>query len=127
MAKDNLIHIKMDYGEAINSKRDILSLEMSILRLAKTIENYKHLKRKEFDLKEEIHKKTKETASTIRRLERILPKSKVPSKFRKEESEKEEKVDKKGKKTHIKEEDKDIETQLIEIQKRLNALQNKNF
>ncbi|MBS3076092.1 hypothetical protein J4429_06595 [Candidatus Pacearchaeota archaeon] len=40
-------YIKIDYGEAVSAKKEILSSEINLLNIAKHIENYKQLRKKE--------------------------------------------------------------------------------
>ena len=40
MANENLIHVRFGYKEAFQAKRDILSSEMALLKIAKTIQGY---------------------------------------------------------------------------------------
>ena len=60
MKDENLIHIKLDYGEALQSKKDILYTEMDLLRILKIIKKYRELRIQELDLKLEIQKKLRQ-------------------------------------------------------------------
>jgi len=121
MSGENLIHIRLDYREAFNTKRSLLSSQMYLLKLLRNIENYKFLKTKEFQLKQKILNKIKEAKTNIRVLEKILPKAKIPKSLRssKEESQKED--------SRIKRHDKNIESQLSEIKRKLDNLQRENL
>ena len=61
MSEGNLIHIRLDYEEAFDTKKSILSSQMYLLKLLRNIENYKFLKTEEFQYKQKILKKIKET------------------------------------------------------------------
>lgn len=124
----NLIHLKFDYDEALNSKRDILYSERSLITITKIINNYLSLKAQELNVKSNLHKKLRETATHIRKLQKLIPDVKIPKILRKEEHEEEE-----AKKEKVEEEkkhkekypvyDSNIESQLQEIQEKLQNLQ----
>jgi len=117
MPSDNVIHIKLEYEEAINSKKNLLSAEMNSLKIAKIIGRYRELRLLEFEIKSRIYTKMKEIKANIKRLQALLPEPKRP------------RILKKG---HIEEAQptakgeyysEDIEAQLKEIQRRLDELQ----
>ena len=129
-SNENLIHLKFNYDEALNSKRDILYSERSLITIAKIINNYLSLKNQRLNVRLDLHKKLKETTTDIRKLQKLIPDVKIPKILRKEEPEKEE--EKQGKKKEfrkpIKKEkypvyDDSIESQLQEIQRKLQNLQ----
>jgi hypothetical protein len=122
MKSENIIHVKLEYPEALQTKRDILFSEMSFLKIEKIINNYKVLRLEELKLREELYKKIRATKTNIGRLQRVLPKIKIPEILKKEEKEEKKKKKSKGKKQ---EEipDLNLEDQLKEIQKKLNDLQ----
>jgi hypothetical protein len=121
MSEGNLIHIRLDYEEAFDTKKSILSSQMYLLKLLRNIENYKFLKTEEFQYKQKILKKIKETKINIRALEKILPKTKIPKslRHRNEDPEKEN--------FKVKSRNKSIEGQLSEIKRKLDNLQRKNL
>lgn len=117
----NPVHVKLDFEEAITSKKAVLSMEMWLLEAAKNIETYKLLRMKELTLKENLKKKSKEARSSFKKLKAALPEPEMPKSVKKTESE-----------THIsphstKGKKGEVEEQLLEIQKRLDALQNEKF
>ena len=118
MIKENLIHIKLGYGEALQTKRDILSSQIGLLRIAKTIRGYGFYRSNELELKLILYKKIKELKMNLGKLQKTLPKPKIPDILKKEGQEKTEPKSKK-----IKSPERNIEEQLQEIQKRLNELQ----
>jgi len=120
MIKENLIHIKLEYGEALQTKRDILSSQIGLLRIAKTIRGYGFYRSNELELKLILYKKIKELKMNLGKLQKTLPKLKIPEIIKKEGWEKTEPKSKK-----IKPPERNIEEQLQEIQKRLNELQRK--
>ena len=115
MSDENLIHIRLDYREAFNTKKGLLSSQMYLLRLLRNIENYKFLRMKELQQKQRLVEKIRKT------LERTLPKAKIPKYLKKsgEESEKEN--------FKIKTHDRNIESQLSEIKRKLDNLQRENL
>ena len=113
MADDKLIHVKLEYENAIESKKNILALEINLLKIIKIIKKYHELKSREFELKQKLYQKARTTLTEIRRLEKNLPKLELP------EILKEEKPKKVSKKKIQKD---NIESQLLEIQNKLNAL-----
>lgn len=126
--EENLIHVKLDYGEAINSKKDILFTEMDLLRILKVIKNFHTLRSEELALKLKAHKKIKELQITMNKLHTLLPTIKIPKLLQKKEEKQEiQKIIKKTKlKPITKEKPKkysdEIEKQLEEIQKKLKSL-----
>lgn len=121
MSEGSLIHVRLDYEEAFNTKKSLLSSQMYLLKLLKNMENYRFLKTIEFQYRQKIAKKIKETKLNIRALERVLPKEKIPKYLRsdKEEFQKEN--------SKVKKRDKTIEGQLSEIKRKLDNLQKENL
>jgi len=76
--KENIIHIKLEYQEALEAKKDILSSEMNLLRIAKKIKKYREFREEELELKLELFKKIKETKANIGKLQKTLPTLKIP-------------------------------------------------
>ncbi|MFH1801675.1 MAG: hypothetical protein ABH804_02470 [archaeon] len=118
--KENLIHIKLEYSEAVQSKKDVLSSEMSLLKIAKTIKRYRALRSEEIKMKSKLYKEIKETSMNLRKMQTILPKIEIPQIIKKNNSEEfEEKI----KKTKEQNYDQSLEAQLREIQERLRTIQ----
>ena len=118
MNKENLIHVKFGYGEAFQAKRDILSSQMILLRIAKTMKGYDFYRSQESELKSVLYRKIKELKINIGKLQKTLPKPQIPDILKEEWPEKTELKSKK-----IKPLERSLEEQLQEIQKRLNELQ----
>jgi len=118
MIKENLIHIKLGYGEALQTKRDLLSSQIILLRIAKTIRGYDFYRSNELELKSILYKEIKGLKMGLGKLQKTLPKLEIPNIIKKEGQEKTEPKSKK-----IKSPERNIEEQLQEIQKRLNELQ----
>jgi len=116
MKNGELIHVKFDYGEALQSKRDILYIEKSLLTINSKMEKYLLLRVEELKTRLNLHKKSKELTASIRKIQRNIPQVKFLKKSEEKEEDKEPKIEKKKY-------DNSIETQLQEIQKKLNDLQ----
>ena len=117
--KKELIYVKFEYNELLEAKRDILGLEMQLLKIIKTLKQYHHLRIEELKKKEVLYKKFNQTSVKMRSLERILPKPKKPEILKHSHA---------GSKVEVKEtkvvaSDTGLEDQLQEIQNRLTELQ----
>jgi hypothetical protein len=113
----NPIHIKLEYSEALCSKRDILSSQMYLLNATKSLKRYRAFRQEEMNIKEKLQKKMKAFSLNIKNTLQMLPEPKLPELLKKgrEEVVKE--------KIKIKEPDtNDLEAQLAEIQEKLRAI-----
>ena len=119
MADEKLIHVRLEYEDAIQSKKDILSSEMDLLKIIQTIKKYHELRSKEFKLKIKLYRQIKTLLTEIRRLQKNLPELKIPKILKKHETK--EIISKKEIAND------DIESQLREIQEKLNSLGTNNF
>lgn len=118
----NPIHIRLGSEESLRSKKDMLTSEMSILKISQSISNYKNHRLRELTKKQLALKKLREAKRNITKLEKILPNLKLP-KILQDEKPDEEVMEVK---TNIKTSSKgsgNVEAQLREIQEKLNALQ----
>ena len=125
MPSENLIHIKLERGEALESRRDVLASEVALLKILKRINNYRIYRTKEFELKLTLGKKIKELKTSLGALQRVLPTLKIPKLLNKNVDE----IELEGKKALKKSlavKDLSIEGQLQEIQRKLDELQRKN-
>jgi hypothetical protein len=116
------IHIKMEYAQAKESKRKILSSEINLLEIKKHLSNYKQFRMEELTTKEKINQKIKKVKTEITKLEKILPKLKIPKILRKKEIE-EIRTIKEPKKEIKRINQSEIERQLMEIKSKLQQLQ----
>lgn len=115
---ENLIYVKLDYQEAIQSKKDVLLSEMGILKISKIIKRHHFFRLKESNLKLKLSKRIKEINMNIRKLQANLPKIKIPE-ILKKDSEEIGNIEK----TKEIQYDKSLELQLQQIQDKLNSLQ----
>lgn len=117
MVTENPVYLKVEYSESVYSKKNILSAEMSLIKIAKVIKKYKLLRQKEFILRMQIYKLIKETNAMIKKTKSTFPYIKVP------ERQKIDEMQIKEKRKAI-EDNKDLERQLQEIQEKLRELEN---
>lgn len=115
-----IIHIKLEYDESLQAKKDILNSELGLLKVAKAIKKHQILRSDELKIKLRLYKKLKELKANIRKLQYVLPKIKIPEILKEKEENSEEKIIKPTieKRAH----DNSLETQLQEIQERLRQL-----
>ncbi len=117
----NFIHIRLENREAIMGKQDLLSSEMSLLRIFQNIENYKRIRSEELKKKRLVLRKLGEVKNNFSKLQTILPTLKIPKILQNETFPKE-----KGKEKIVLENSRkkgNIEQQLLEIQEKLKDLQ----
>jgi hypothetical protein len=127
MTEHSLIHVKLDYGESVQSKKDLLSSEAGFLRILKTTKRYHLLRKEELILRLRMQNRMKELKINLGKLNDILPKIRIPDILKKKEPE-EEKPKKQKEEKEIKNKnpernkDLELETQLKDIQERLRRL-----
>lgn len=121
---EEIIHVKLEYLEAYEEKRNLLSSEMSFLRIARSLKNYQSLRQEELSVKLRIVKKINEVNVYIRKMEMLLPKIRIPEILQKSERESNEmeKLERKIKISRDKHDVSSIESQLQEIQDKLKQL-----
>lgn len=114
------LHIRIEYSEGIESKRDTLSIEASMIQIRQAIKRYKDLRIQELRLKLRIQKSIKEIQSEITHLEKILPQVRIPRYLVEEVHENPlpiKTISESNNRSH------DLESQLKEIQDKLRQLQ----
>src|SRR6266498_1018291 len=120
---ENVIHIKLDYLEALKAKRSILSSQLGLLNMAKKIARYRTIRLEELGIKSQLNGKMKELKSNIRKIQNLLPNPKVPRMAKREEHV----IEKRVERENIAQNEGDLESQLREIQRRLERLQRQNI
>jgi len=128
MKGEKLIHVKFEYSAGVQSKRDILSTEIDLLKMNQILNRYKEYRMQELELKLALETKLRALKLDFGRLQNLLPALQMP-----------EILEKAHKKivnervageiempvipniTQVTPKD-DLSSQLQEIQKRLNAL-----
>ncbi len=128
MKDEDLIHLKFNYLEAVQSKRNILEFEQSLLKILKALKNYHSLRIKELELKLLLYKEIKSFKLNNTKLKKTIPKLKIPEILKKEnlEEDNEEKnliKEKEIQKEKIIKYDNSLDSQLREIQDKLRSLQ----
>jgi len=124
MKEENFIHIRLDYGEALQSKKDILFSEIDLLRTLKIIRKYHDLRSKELEMKENFYKGLRETLASLKKTESLFPTLKVPRVLKQEKEIEEKRVAPNSIQIKpIKKDVDEIEIQLQEIQDRLKTLE----
>lgn len=117
------IHIKVDYPEAVESKRNMLEAEKSMLEVVKHMRTYDSLRKREFIIKSNIKKDFAQLLSLIYSIEAHIPKEETG--FTQEKYKKEIKVKEIKKRLHQKiteQKRNDIEDQISDIQAKLAQL-----
>ena len=126
MENQNLIHVKLEYSEALNAKKDMLSVQMQLLKIARIISNYKKIRSKGMRTKLKTYRRIIELKKDLSKMQKTLPKIKVPKIIRQEDV----------KEKHIEEipvissqYDKSLEIELRQIQDKLKKIerQTENF
>lgn len=118
--EENFIHLKFEHEEAVQSRRDMLTSEIDIINVMKSLENFMSLRMLELKAKAKLFREIKKLETEIKKLERNLPDVKVPrilkaNVIKKKES-REKSFEVKTPKSN------DLESQLAEIQRKLKQL-----
>ena len=122
-AKANPLHVRMDYKEALESKKDILLSKANLVRISNVMKNYHKLRTMELKKKVSLHLLVRHLSTTIIQMEKVFPEVKIPRFMKAEhphqDSESVFHFERHGmneKSTN------DLDSQLREIQERLNSL-----
>ncbi len=113
MEEKNPIYLKLEYDESIESKKDLLSSQMLLLNLIKSIKAYHSIRLEELKIKTQIYKAVKELNLTIKKTKSSFPFLKIPEKAKRENINQKEMTPVRGKT------DNNLELELQEIQKKL--------
>jgi hypothetical protein len=117
MKETSQIYVQLEYNEALNSKKEILSSEISLLNLIKIMQRYNSLRLEELKVKSKIRTATKMLGAKAREVQSSFPfltLSKEMGKFNLNEK----------KSGEVRQKfDESIETQLKEIQNKLRAIE----
>ena len=135
MNHENLIHVKFEYVEALEAKKDMLNLEKNFLRTSEIIDRFNSLRSEEMKLKIRLQKKMRETSEILKNFKKMLPEARMPhvkeekirvlEKPKQEITEKPKTIEKRAVETKTKTShaSNDLESQIREIQEKLNSLQ----
>lgn len=122
---ENPVYLRFDYSETLESKRDILYSQKNLGMMHEAVKEYFSLKDEEVKTKSKLRRKIRELLICIDALQKIAPRVEMPEILKKEYGQKNEP------KTSAKKEDKkiskpiyedSIESQLQEIQEKLNKI-----
>ena len=75
---DSFIHVRLDYGEVLTSKKDILASEMDVINIMKSLGRYTFLRQRELELKAQLYREVKKIVMNLKLLETSFPQIKVP-------------------------------------------------
>jgi DNA-binding HxlR family transcriptional regulator len=115
--KDSFIHVKLEYNEAKQSKRDLLASEADIINIIQSMNKYAAIREIELNLKSKFYREIKKIAMEVKLLEANLPQIRAPKLITRHTEEKPVEVE------TIKTKGGDeLEKQLMDIQKRLKEL-----
>jgi len=115
------VYLKLEYDEAVKTKKDLLLSELSLLTILKIIKEYNTLRAEELRLKSNIYKAIRELDMSIRKTKSSFPFLKIPEKLKRKEIAKIESAEEiKPMKEMIF--DEDLESQLKSIQERLKSM-----
>ena len=117
MVNENPVYCKLSYSEALDSKKEILSSQIHLLKILRIIKRYKLLKNEEFKIKSKIYKNIKEVESQLNKTRSLFPFIKLSKKLKRQNLQKIEKIEK------ISKFNDDLEGELEEIQRRLKELE----
>lgn len=115
---DELINVRLEHGEAIQAKKNLLSIEMELLTILKNIKRYQILRKEELKFKAKLKRKAGGTLTSVKKMQAILPKVKIPKKIKRHEIE----IGGLIEKPKFEHDDK-LESELRKIQERLMRLQ----
>jgi translation elongation factor EF-Tu-like GTPase len=120
MKEENFVYVKLEYEEALRSKRDLLASQVSLLKVVQMIRQYRLLRVEELRMKEKMYKKIKELIANIKKIKTNLPMIKIP-KIKQGDEKKE--FGKKIRETPRNDYDDSLEIQLQEIQNKLRDIE----
>lgn len=127
MKEESIFHVKVNYDEALQSKRDILSAERDFLNILRIIRKYELLRREELTIKLKIQNKIRDLKANITRMNNVLPKVKLPEILKKkteiDKKEVEDETTKIQARIRRRENEDELEAQLREIQEKLKKLE----
>jgi len=73
-----LIHVKLEYSEAVQAKRDILNSQANLLTMAKTIGNFLPLRTEELKKKLKLKSELRVIKKDLTKIQTLLPIPEIP-------------------------------------------------
>ncbi len=117
MDEQNPVYLRLRYNESLESKKNILSSEISLLNIIKIARRYHSFRIEELRIKDDLYKSIKKLGLLIRKSKSTLPFLKPPQK------KEEEKPVLKKEKIKVKQNvDEKLESQLKDIQEKLKSM-----
>jgi len=120
---ENIIHIKFEHNSALECKKDILSTEIDLLKMSQILKRYTEYRLQELEVKQKLERKCRALKLDIGRLQNLLPIVKVPSLLKEPHHKLQEVSEERVVPQLVVEKHNEVESQLQEIQRRLNSLQ----
>ena len=105
------LHVKLEFDESLNAKKELLYSQISLLNIARKIESYKELRNQELDKKASIRTKIKQANILLKKLKANMPKMKLEE----EKEEFKQKVIEKSRKSEIEHELRGIQEKLARL------------
>jgi hypothetical protein len=107
-------HVKLDYFEALEAKKQLLTTELNLLQISKKIKNYRIIRKREQILKTKLRGSANQLKAKIIQIQATFPEEKKSTepKLKREIPTKERDY-----------KERDIQSQLEEIQKKLSEMQ----
>ena len=78
-------HVKFEYEETLNAKKNLLYSELNLLQTAKRVRNYKLLRKKELELKNRLNVYLKSLNAKLNFIQSAFPEKEKSKSFKKEE------------------------------------------
>ncbi len=122
------IHIRLDYGEAIFLRKEVLTSEMELIFILKAINRYAELRKQELALKTNFYKILKKISLNVKKMEKNLPALEIPRILKNSQKQKEvfekklesiQEIKPLSKKSKTEDA---LEQQLLEIQRKIQSL-----
>ncbi len=123
MKNPDPVYIKLDIEEAIDSKRDLLSIQAGILNTMRLLKAYERLRLEEIKSKTKLLRKIKDLGNGLKKLNKDIPKVRVPQKHKYEKVVSSYTSNSKKSKNQEIVSDSNLEAQLKDIQAKLRELQ----
>jgi len=120
--EENLIHIKLEYLEAVQSKRDILRTQRDLIEVLKMLKRYHIIRIQELKVKELLLKKIRELKLNLNKMNQAFPRIKIPNIIQ-QDSEQKETVKKIKEISGKNVKGDNLERELADIQKKLRELE----
>lgn len=117
MEEENPVYMGLEYNESVDTKKDLLSSEVSLINIIKITRRYNLLRAEEMRLKSQMYKAVRDLELAIKKTRSSFPFLKIP-----ETAKREEVIKKKEVVINKEHYDADLENQLRDIQSRLRAI-----